>query len=181
MYKNRRGELTCPTIDSRTRKEEMAEKEEKEVTVQLSKMELEEKECVICLEQVQALTPTVLGCCKQPSHVQCVNQWKQERATFACPYCRQAIPTVALEVPYPDFWKQDKKFMELIKKEWKDNPVWYGARYIFNGLEYEWRVGFWAMRSHPYASESEKYAVFYLGEHRGQVIPRMKTLKSFVP
>jgi len=160
---------------------QMAEKEEKEVTAQLSKMELEEKECVICLKEIQALTPVVLGCCKQPSHVECVNQWKQERETFACPYCRQAIPTPAVEIPYPDFWKQDKKFIELIKKEWKDNPVWYGARYIYNGLDHEWRVGFWGTRSHPYASESEKYAVFYLGEHQGQVIPRMKTLKSFVP
>ena len=178
----RRSVAECRTIDP-VEKKKMAKKtskkeeEVKEVTEQLSKVQLLEKECVICLEAVEEITPTVLGCCKQPAHAACVNEWKQERSTFGCPHCRQAIPLNAVEVPYPDFWKEDERFVEQIKKEWKDNVFWYGAGY---NADNEWRVGFWGMFTHPYAFESEKNAVCFLGYHKGQVIPRMKTMKSFM-
>ena len=60
----------------------------------------EKVECVICLEPVTS--QSVLACCHQPGHSQCVSQWRKVRHTISCPHCRQAIPITVLDVVYPE-------------------------------------------------------------------------------
>ena len=84
----------------------------------------EKVECVICLEPLTS--QTILGCCRQPCHQQCVNQWKNTCHTIFCPYCRQMIPIVVLDHRYNESWKKDKELVKKVKQVWKDNDLWFG-------------------------------------------------------
>ena len=104
----------------------------------------EKMECVICLEPVTS--QSVLACCHQPCHAQCVSQWKKVRHTISCPHCRQVIPITVLEVTYPQLWKEDAYFVERVNNVWKDNRFWYGICHD----EFRSKDGFWGELKDPY-------------------------------
>ena len=112
----------------------------------------ENVECVICLEP--RTSPTVLECCRQPCHAQCVNQWKNTRHTISCPHCRQVIPITVLEVTYPELRKEDVHFVNRVKNVWKDNRLWYGTRHDENGS----KLGFWGELKDPYEADKKPCA-----------------------
>ena len=136
------------------------------------KMTTEENvECVICLEPLTS--QTVLECCRQPCHQQCVNQWKNVRHTISCSHCRQMIPIVVLNHRYKDSWKKDQIFARKVKQVWRDNTLWFGAR----NDGYEWKTGFWGELKDPY--EPNKKTFCFLVLTKSHVIARMRTYLSF--
>ena len=98
---------------------------------------------------------TMLGCCRQPCHQQCVNQWKNARHTISCPHCRQITPIVVLDYKYNESWKKEEIFAREVKQVWKDNDLWFGARY--DG--YECKTGFWGELKDAY-EPNKKNSVF---------------------
>ena len=132
----------------------------------------EKMECVICLEPVTS--QSVLACCHQPCHAQCVSQWKKVRHTISCPQCRQVIPITVLEVTYPQLWKEDAYFFPRVNNVWKDNRFWYGICHD----EFGSKDGFWGELKDPY--EPNRKTIYYLGYTKRQVIPRMNTCLSFL-
>ena len=78
--------------------------------------------CAICFTPVANYT--TLRCCGQPCHVACVTQYHQNDQTLLCPRCQHVVPLSVLEVLHEE-WKEDPEFVEHVKTDWKDNPVWY--------------------------------------------------------
>ena len=126
--------------------------------------------CAICFTPVANYT--TLRCCGQPCHVACVTQYHQNGQTLLCPRCQHVVPLSVLEV-FHEEWKEDPEFVEHVKTDWKDNPVWYGVCYEDgNALQ-----GFWGELRDPY--EPHRKTLYFLGRTKTQAISRMKTCISF--
>ena len=122
--------------------------------------------CVICLTPLANYT--TLRCCGLPCHVACANQ--QNRQTQLCPTCH--VPLTVFEVLHED-WKEDPEFVQHVKDDWKNNPIWYGICYDNeHGLE-----GFWGELRDPY--EPNRKTLYFLGQTKSLAIGRMKTCISF--
>ena len=122
--------------------------------------------CVICLAPVANYT--TLKCCGLPCHVACANQ--QNRQTPLCTTCH--VPLVVLEVLHEE-WKEDPEFVQHVKDDWKDNPIWYGVCYEANHA----LQGYWGELRDPY--EPHRKTLYFLGHTKTQAISRMKTCISF--
>ena len=124
--------------------------------------------CVICLTPLANYT--TLRCCGQPCHVACANKCQQNGQTPLCPSCH--VPLTVLEVLHED-WKEDPEFVQHVKDDWKNNPIWYGICYDNeHGLE-----GFWGELRDPY--EGNRKTLYFLGRIKSLAIGRMKTCISF--
>ena len=122
--------------------------------------------CVIC--STPLANYTTLKCCGLPCHVACANQ--QSRQNHLCPTCH--VPLVVLEVLHED-WKKDPEFVQHVKDDWKNNPIWYGIGYeTDHALQ-----GFWGELRDPY--EPHRKTLYFLGHTKTQAIGRMKTCISF--
>ena len=118
--------------------------------------------CVICLTPLANYT--TLKCCGLPCHVACANQQN------LCSTCH--APLVVLEVLHEE-WKEDPAFLQHVKDDWKDNPLWYGVCYQDgNALQ-----GFWGELQDRY--EPHRKILYFLGRTKTQAIGRMKTCISF--
>ena len=126
--------------------------------------------CVICLTPVANYT--TLRCCGHPCHVACANQYHQNDQTLLCPRCQHIVPLSVLEVLHEE-WKEDPEFVQHVKTDWKDNPLWYGVCYEDgNALQ-----GFWGELRDRY--EPHRKTLYFLGHTKTQAISRMKTCISF--
>ena len=126
--------------------------------------------CVICLTPVANYT--TLRCCGHPCHVACVNQYHQNDQTLLCPRCQHIVPLSVLEVLHEE-WKEDPEFVQHVKTDWKDNPLWYGVCYEDgNALQ-----GFWGELRDRY--EPHRKTLYFLGHTKTQAVSRMKTCISF--
>ena len=126
--------------------------------------------CAICFTPVANYT--TLRCCGQPCHAACVTQYHQNGQTLLCPRCQHVVPLSVLEVLHEE-WKEDPEFVQHVKTDWKDNPVWYGICYEDgNALQ-----GYWGELRDPY--EPHRKTLYFLGRTKTQAISRMKTCISF--
>ena len=126
--------------------------------------------CVICLTPVANYT--TLRCCGHPCHVACANQYHQNDQTLLCPRCQHIVPLSVLEVLHEE-WKEDPEFVQHVKTDWKDNPLWYGVCYEDgNALQ-----GFWGELRDRY--EPHRKTLYFLGHTKTQAVSRMKTCISF--
>ena len=126
--------------------------------------------CVICLTPVANYT--TLRCCGHPCHVACANQYHQNDQTLLCPRCQHIVPLSVLEVLHEE-WKEDPEFVQHVKTDWKDNPLWYGVCYEDgNALQ-----GFWGELPDRY--EPHRKTLYFLGHTKTQAVSRMKTCISF--
>ena len=124
--------------------------------------------CVICLTPLANYT--TLRCCGQPCHVACANKCRQNGQTHLCPSCH--VPLAVLEVLHED-WKEDPEFVQHVKDDWKNNPIWYGICYENNHA----LQGFWGELRDPY--EPHRKTLYFLGHTKSLAIGRMKTCISF--
>ena len=122
--------------------------------------------CVICL--IPLANYTTLRCCGLPCHVACANQ--QNRQTQLCSTCH--VPLVVHEVLHED-WKEDPEFVQHVKDDWKNNPIWYGICYENDHA----LQGFWGELRDPY--EPHRKTLYFLGHTKSLAIGRMKTCISF--
>ena len=114
------------------------------------------------LYHVEVLWSTLSCClCQQMS-----TEWSDP----LCPSCH--VPLTVLEVLHED-WKEDPEFVQHVKDDWKNNPIWYGICYDNeHGLE-----GFWGELRDPY--EPNRKTLYFLGQTKSLAIGRMKTCISF--
>jgi len=70
-----------------------------------------------------------------------------------------------LDHSYNESWRKDEIFAREVKQVWKDNDLWFGARY--DG--YKWKTGFWGELKDPY--EPNKKTFCFLGHTKRDVIP----------
>ena len=131
------------------------------------------KPCVICLTPV--VNHATLRCCGQPCHAGCAisSHKSYSKPILTCPSCQHAVPLSILEVTPLQRWKEDPEFMKQVKKEWKDNPFWYGICYEGTDV----MEGFWGELRDPY--ETHRKTLYFLGNTKTQAIARMKTCMSF--
>ena len=124
--------------------------------------------CVICLTPV--VNHTTLRCCALPCHVACAYRCRRNGQNPLCLSCQ--VPLVVLEVLHEE-WKEDPEFVQHVKTDWKDNPLWYGlCNHDAHVLE-----GFWGELRDPY--EPHRKTLYFLGHTKTQAISRMKTCISF--
>ena len=124
--------------------------------------------CVICL--TPAVNYTTLKCCGRPCHVACANQPNPNREIPLCPICH--VPLVVLEVLHEE-WKEDPEFVQHVKTDWKDNPIFYGIGYEAHTA----MQGYWGELRDRH--EPHRKHLYFLGHTKTQAIGRMKTVISF--
>ena len=122
--------------------------------------------CVICL--IPLANYTTLRCCGIPCHVACAKQ--QNHQPRLCSTCH--VPLVVQEVLHED-WKEDPQFVQHVKDDWKNNPIWYGICYENDHA----LQGFWGELRDPY--EPHRKTLYFLGHTKSLAIGRMKTCISF--
>ena len=124
--------------------------------------------CVICLTPLANYT--TLRCCGRPCHVACAHRCRRNGQNPLCPRCQ--VPLTVLEVLHEE-WKEDPEFVQHVKTDWKDNPLWYGlCNQDAHVLE-----GFWGELRDRY--EPHLKTLYFLGHTKTQAISRMKTCISF--
>ena len=128
------------------------------------------KPCVVCLEPLANYS--TLRCCGQPCHAACAYKCQKNGLTQRCPSCHRVVPISVLEVLHEE-WKEDPAFVQQVKADWKDNPLWYGICYDFYGKGQE---GFWGEHQHSYDDDANHKTLYFLGQTKTQVIRRMKNL-----
>ena len=123
--------------------------------------------CVICLTPLANYT--TLRCCGRPCHIACAYK-RRLGPNPLCPHCQ--VPLTVLEV-LDEEWKHDPEFVQHVKTDWKDNPLWYGHciqdDYILEG--------FWGELCDRY--EPHHKTLYFLGHTKTQAIGRMKTVINF--
>ena len=132
------------------------------------------KPCVVCLEPLANYT--TLRCCGQPCHagcaIACDKPYPNQRQILTCPSCQQTVPLSVLEVLHEQ-WKEDPEFVQHVKDDWKNNPIWYGICYENDHA----LQGFWGELRDPY--EPHRKTLYFLGHTKSLAIGRMKTCISF--
>ena len=123
------------------------------------------KPCVICTKPVT--NQAILTCCRRPCHVSCADYWTDTHFPFLeCPICSTRHLLYVIEVIDPQQWKEDPKFVEEVKRLWKENLLWYGICHKRKGPI----IGFWG----THINSAIKQPIF-LGYTQSEVIPHMKT------
>ena len=133
------------------------------------------KPCVICLTPVTNYA--TLRCCGQPCHAGCAitsdKSDTKQSPILTCPSRQHIVPLSVLQVTPLQRWKEDPEFVKQVKEVWKDNPLWYGICYEDDNV----MEGYWGELRDPY--KTHRKTLYFLGQTKSQVIPRMKTCMSF--
>ena len=128
--------------------------------------------CVRCHKPVT--NQTILTCCQQPCHVACATRWRKSRDPLSdCFHCSLWHCMAVIEIINPQQWKEDPKFVEEVKRIWKNNPLWYGEFREDDPRFWGGVQGFWGTLYDPYHHCTRTH---FLGHTQSEIIPNMKEL-----